>query len=692
MALGRTFNAEESQRPGAGNVAVLEYRFWQQRFGGNPNVIGSEIRLNGTPFTVIGVAAPEFRGTDSLLRQTIYVPITAADLISPGFSKRLLVRERTGEFYFIGRLRRGAEIKQAQAAVSVKMAQLAKQYPETHNGQRALVYPEPRTRMEPAAAEYMPPIAVIFMTLVGLVLLTACANVASLLYARASGRQKELAIRMALGAGRSRILQQLLTESLLIALIGAAAGVLLALWVTSVLAGIRFATDIPLDFNFSLNLTVLGYALLLAIVSGILAGLMPGLRISGTNLVSSLKEGGTSSQRGSARQRLRDAFVVTQVSVSLVLLVCAGLFLRSALNATRQDLGVQTKGRLVMAMDPELLRYDETRTREFYRQLLERVRTLPGIESAALGRFLPIGFRNGSYEVFIEGRAPLQKNKPDYAMYNIVTPGYFDTIGMPILQGRVFSDNDTAGSKRVAIINKAMADRYWPGQNPLGQRFRLDTEKGDPVEVVGIVKTARYTLPAESPTPAFYLPHLQTYSSDMVLHVKTSRDAKQTLAAVRAAVLALDPEMPVWDVRTLENHLNNGKMRLYDVGAGLIGGFGLIALALAAVGLYGVMSFLVNQRTHEIGVRMALGSSQGGVLRMVLLNGMRKTALGLALGAPLAIFAARGLRYLLMGVSPADPLTLTSAVVFLAVLTLVSTLAPAWRATRVDPLIALHNE
>lgn len=691
MAAGRTFNSVESGRQGAGNVVVLAYRFWQKQFSGNPDVIGSELKLNGTAFTIIGVTSQEFHGTDALMLQPIYIPMTAGDAIIPGFSKDLLTHTRNGDFVFLGRLRPGVKLEQAQAAVNVKAALLAKQYPEAHAGQRAIVYPEPRTRMEPAAAQYMPPIAIIFMTLVGLVLLAACANVASLLYARASGRQKELAIRLALGAGRGRILQQLLTESLLISLLGAAAGVLLARWLTNLLSSIRFATDIPIDFNFSLNSTILGYALILGVASGILAGLMPGLRISNTNLVSSLKEGGRTSQRGSARQRLRDALVVTQVASSLVLLVCAGLFLRSALKASTQDLGIQTRGRLVMAMDTELLRYDEARSRTFYRQLLERVRSLPGVESVSLGRFLPIGFRNAGYEVFIEGRAK-QKDQADYGMFNIVSPEYFKTIGMPLLQGRAFTDSDNRESRRVAIINEAMAARYWPGQNAMGHRFRFDTEKNDPVEIVGIAKTAKYVLPAERPTPAFYLPFDQNYRSDMILHVHTLRDPKQMIAAVHAAVLAIDPEMPVWDTRTLEEHIRNGKMRLYDVGAGLIGAFGLIALALSAVGLYGVMAFLVNQRTHEIGVRMALGSSQGSVLRLILLNGMKKTAIGLVLGAPVAILATRAMHYLLVGVSATDPLTLSSAFVFLTGITLISTLAPAWRATRVDPLIALHNE
>ncbi len=568
---------------------------------------------------------------------------------------------------------------------------LAKEYPDIHKGQRALVYPEPRTRLEPSAVHFFPPVAAIFMTLVTLVLLAACANVASLFYARASGRQKEIAIRLALGASRGQILQQLLAESLLLSLIGAAAGILMAQWLTHLLSSIRFATDLPLNFDFAIDKTVIAYALVLALISGVLSAVMPGLRISKPDLAPTLKEGGKTSSAGSARQRLRDALVVLQVAVSLVLLVCAGLFLRSTINSAHQDLGIQTKGRLVMAMDTEMVHYDEQRTRTFYRQLLDRVRALPGVESVSLGRYLPIGFRSGSQEIFIEGRMK-EKDRTEYAFFNIVTPDYFKTVAMPILQGRPFLLNDIPGGKPVAIINQTMAEKYWPGQNALGKRFRFDKESDAPVEVIGIVKTAKYQLPAESPSPAFYLPFDQSYRSDMVLHAHTMRDPQQMVASVRAEVLALDPEMPIWDVRTLDDHIRYGKMRLYDIGTGLIGGFGIIALVLAAVGLYGVMAYLVNQRTHEIGVRMALGATRGDVLKSVVFNGMKKTLLGLAVGVPLAILATRSVQYLLVGVSLKDPLVLSIAAIFLSGITLIAALVPAWRATRVDPMIALRSE
>lgn len=691
MEYGRSFSHTELSSAATSNVVILSHRFWKKRFAGNSSAVGSVIRVNGNAFTIIGIASPEFTGPSILFEHKIYVPVAAADMIAPGYSAFKIKRLRAGEVNFIGRLRPGVSLKAAQAAANVVASRLANEFPDIHKGQRVMVLPEPRTRMEPSAVGFLPPIAIIFMSLVGLVLLAACANVASLLYARASSRQKEIAIRMALGARRFRLLRQFLTESLILSLIGAAAGLLLARWINFQLSNIKIATDIPLDFHFTLDTTVMLYSLVLAVLSGLLAGVMPALRASGTYIASTLKEGGQSSVRGSARQRLRDALVVLQVAVSVVLLVCAGLFLRSTANAAHQDIGIRTENRLVMAMDTEMIKYDKARSQAFYRDLLSRVRNIPGVESAALASFLPIGFRNGVEEVLVEGRA-VNNQSPDRGFINIVTPEYFATIGMPVLQGRSFRDTDDAQSKKVAIINQAMAERYWPHEDPMGKRFRVREMDTDPVEVIGVVTTAKYTLPAERPQPAFYLPFDQRYRSDMVLHVHTKQNPREMIPVVRKAISDTNPDMPVWDVRTLEEHIRFGKMRLYDIGTGLIGGFGLIALALAAVGLYGIMAFMVQQRTHEIGVRMALGATRGSLLKTVISSGLLKTAIGLALGLPIAFLATRGIQYLLLGVSPKDPFTFLSACAFLTTITLIASLVPAWRATRVDPLIALRAD
>jgi predicted permease len=322
---------------------------------------------------------------------------------------------------------------------------------------------------------------------------------------------------------------------------------------------------------------------------------------------------------------------------------------------------------------------------------LERTRQFPGVELAALGRYLPIGFGNGMYELFIEGRTT-PKGKTDRAFFNVVSNGYFDTIGMPALEGRIFTEQDQKNSKLVAIVNEVMAERYWPGQNAIGKRFAFREATQEPVEIIGIVKTTKYVLPTEKPQPAFYLPLSQNHRTDMVLHVYTKRNAEQMIPALRSLIRGIDPEMPVWDMRTLADHIRYGKMRLFDIGTGLIGGFGLIALILAAVGLYGVMAFLVNQRTPEIGLRMALGASRANILKSVFGNGMKKTLFGLLIGVPLTILVTSAIGYMLVGVSPKDPVTLLIASAFLVVITLIAAFTPAWRAMHVDPLVAIRAE
>ena len=691
IASGRSFSKDEKERMGAGNVAILAHSYWRSRFQSNPAVIGSTVRVNGHSFTIIGVASPEFSKNSTLMRQTLFIPVTGIDYVYPDYSKSYLNRRRSGEFNFVARLRPGITLKDAQSAAMVQASRMEAAFPDLFKSQRPVLYPEPRTRLEPAAAEFMPPVAITFMTLVSLVLLAACANVASLFYARASGRQKELAIRVALGARRGEVVQQLLTESLVLSVLGSLVGLVLARWITGMLSGIRIATDLAFDFQFTPDYTVIGYAILLAIFSGVAAGLTPALRMSSTNLVGTLREGGQSSQRGSVRQRLRDVLVVLQVAVSLVLLVCAGLFLQSTKNVARQDLGIKPDGRIVMSMDTDLAAYDDARTAVFYRQLLERARQLPGVEKAALGRYLPIGFGNGNYEVFIEGR-PAEKGKTDRAYFNIVSDDYFETIGMPVLNGRALLKQDVQESKLVAVINEAMAKQYWPGQNAIGKRFRFRESTQEPVEVVGISKITKYVLPTERPAPAFYLPFDQNQRPDMILHVYTKRNAEQMIPAVRAMIRNVDPEMPVWDMRTLSDHIRYGKMRLFDIGTALIGGFGLIALMLAAVGLYGVMAFLVSRRTPEIGLRMALGATRVTVLKSVFANGMKKTLIGLLIGAPLAFLATRAIGYMLVGISPKDPTTILGSALFLIAVTAIAVFTPAWRAMRVDPLIALRSE
>jgi len=691
-AHGRTFTPDEAERMGAGNVLVLAHEYWQRRFNANPSAVGSVVKLNGQPFTVVGVLPPEFRGTTGFFSPIGYLPVSGIDFIYPEYSKGIEKRRKWGGFRFIARLQPGVGLQEAQAAVTTQAARLEQEFPETQKGQRALVTPEPRARTEAAALQYMPPIVTVFMTLVGLVLLVACANVANLLLARATSRQKEMAIRAALGAGRLRILRQTLVESTLLALLGGGLGLLFAHWPVQMLSTVRPATDLPIRFDFVIDYRMFAFTLGLAVIAGVFSGLVPGLRIARTNLAAALKEGGrTSSQHGS-RHRFRDLLVASQVAVSLVLLVCAGLFFRSTQNAARQDMGFDMKDRLIVAMDTEMRLYDEARSRVFYRQLLDRVRAMPGVNAATTSVYLPIGFGSGMREILVEGTVPDAEKALPLAFHNIVQTDYFRTMGMPILKGRAFDDNDTEASKPVAIINSVMAEKMWPGLDPVGRRFSINGTEGPFREVVGVTRVVKFVLPAERPAPGFYVPFRQNYRSDQVLIVHTQGDPMQLAPVVRAEVQALDPEMPVWDVRSMEEHILRGKMILFHIATAIMAAFGGIGLVLAAVGLYGVMAFLVGQRTHEIGVRMALGATNGRVLGMVVRQGLIKAAFGIVLGLLGAFALARLLTNYLVGVTPTDPLTFAVVTLFLAAVATGASLAPAIRATRVDPMIALRSE
>ena len=540
---GRTFTEEEANTMGKGNVIVLGYDYWQRRFGGETSAIGSMVRINSNPFTIIGVLPEEFRGTSTYFAIAAYIPITGIDYIYPNSSDNLEERRRGGGFTMVSRLQPGVSLSAANAAVATHAARLAQEFPEVHSGQRARVHPEPIVRMEPSAVAYMPSIAKVFMTLVGLVLLIACANVTNLLLARATGRQKEIAIRAALGAGRLQIIRQLLVESILLALLGAAMGMFFAQWAINALSAFRPATDLPLDIEFVLDYNVFAYALVISVLTGIISGLVPAFQASRTDLAVTLKEGGRTTAGGSSRHILRGALVVSQVAVSLVLLISAALFVQTTRNTIDIEMGFSIENQLLMAMDPEIRQYDEARGRTYYRELLERVRSMPGVVSASTGRFLPIGFGNGSRDIFEEGKVLEKDASIPWAFYNIVNADYFKTMGMPILEGRTFTEADDENSSPVVIINNTMAEKFWPGESAIGRRFRAGNgdDESQPVrEVVGVTSTVKFTIPAESPNPGIYIPFKQDYRSDQILHVRTQGNPLPLVSAVRAEIQNLD--------------------------------------------------------------------------------------------------------------------------------------------------------
>lgn len=692
-ALGRTFTAEEDRGLGQHPVMVLGHGFWQSRFGGDPSIVGKIVHINDYPFTVLGVLPETFHGTEFLFDVPAYVPLMMMNEVQPGFN--LDTEDREGHFFrAMGRLQPGVTVEGAAAAVNTMAARLGQEYPDTNEGVSLLVVPETRARPEASTADLMAPAMVAFMGMVSLVLLIACANLANLLLARATTRKKEMAVRQALGAGRFRIVRQLLTETLLLALLGGGVGLLIALWVTDMISAFanRFPIDAPIRFDFSLDARVFLFALVVAVVTGILAGILPAWRSASGDLHETLKEGGRSSG-GAGRRRLRSAFVVAQVAVSLALLICAGFFLQSLNNARTMDFGFRADNLLLVAADPSLQRYDQPRARRFFRDLIEHVEALPGVESATASSFVP--FSGGGMRiapVLPEGTDRTDEELPN-VFYNVVGDNYFRTLGIPILQGRPFLRQEFDSSRGVVVVNEALARQLWPSEDPIGRRLSLSGREGPYLEVVGVARDGKYMFLAEDSRPMLYQPMSQDSIGETVLQIRTRTEPLSLVPAVRQEVQALDAAMPIFNINSMETHMRNGNALMpFRLAAILTGGFGSLGLVLATVGLYGVIAYSVSQRTHEIGIRMALGAQSRDIFRLVIGQGMLLTGIGVGLGLLLAFPLGQMLSGMLLGVNPADPVLFAAVAAFLTGVALLACYIPARRATRVDPLVALRYE
>jgi predicted permease len=694
---GRTFLPEEGQTPRAHPVMVLSYGCWQRRFGSDPSVVGKTVSLNGHPFTVVGIAPERFPGTEALFAADAYVPLMALEQMMPGDEDLLNQRDRHA-FRVMGHLQPGVSLDQAGKAVSTLARHLEQEYPKTNKGVALTVIPETKARPEPSTVDLIPRIAVVFMALVGLVLLIACANVANLILARAITRQKEIAIRSALGAGRARLIRQLLTESVLLALLGGTAGLLLSLWTTDLLSAIKLPVDAPLRLDLPMDWRVFAFTLLLAFLTGVVSGLAPAFQASRPNLNEALKEGGRRAGVISGRYPLRSILVVSQVAVSLLLLICSGLFIRSLQSAQKIDLGFRTENLLLVSVDVSLQGYDKKRGKLFYQQMVDRVKTLPGVRSASLARLVPLGYESDAIDVFTEERASTAKEARLAIPYNIVGLDYFKTIGTPFLRGRDFTERDGEESAPgVVIINETMARRLWPGQDPIGKRFKVDrTNHLYEMEVIGVVKDSKYVFLYEEPRPFMYFVMSQmpqNYQAPITLHIHTADKPTSFVAAVREQIRTLDANLPIYDVTTMAAHIRDGKAFLpARLGASLVGAFGLLGLVLAVVGIYGVVCYFVAQRTHEIGIRMALGARPRDVLRLVVGQGMILVLIGVAIGLATCFGVTRVLSSLLYGVSATDPATFAGISLLLAGVALLACYIPARRATKVDPMVALRYE
>ncbi|HEX7286245.1 MAG TPA: ABC transporter permease [Candidatus Angelobacter sp.] len=690
-AAGRLIAGDKTEEKGTEPVVVLGHAYWKKRFNSDPTIVGKQVKVNGAPATVIGVAPEGFHGLYSIVEMQAYMPLGLRTAWSD--SDDFWTKRDSYQLKVLGVLKPGVSMKQAQSSLDVIMQRLSQQYPENKDFS-ARVYPERLARPEPDPSNSTVIAAVFFMALAGIVLLLACTNVANIIMVRATARAREMAVRSALGAGRLRLVRQLMTESVLLALVGGAAGLLLGAWVSDMIGSIHLvALGSPLLFDFSFDWRVFTFGMLAALLTGVVVGLAPAFRVSRANLTTVLHEGSRGVLAGTARSRFRKALVVGQVALSLMLLVFAGLFVRSSRNAERMYLGFDPSHVLNAAMDVRQVAFDNARARRFYRELEERMRHVPGVESVAVASNVPMGYSSDAKQVHVEGKTADSKESAPIVLYDSVSRDYFNTMSIPVLGGRVFTDQDTEKSPLVAVINEAMAQKYWPQQDPLGKRFSMKSASGPFMEIVGLVKTGKYTGPGESPTAFFYVPQEQDPQLVRTLQVRTAGIPDSLIPDVEREIHALAPSLPLFGVESMQQSLEGANgMFLFRMGTRFAGALGLLGLVLALVGVYGVISYSAAQRTHEIGVRMAMGADRLTILKMVLNQGFLLIGMGLAAGLLLTFAATRGIGSLLVGVSPIDPLTLGLASAFLGAVGLLASYIPARRAMNVEPLKALKYE
>jgi predicted permease len=530
------------------------------------------------------------------------------------------------------------------------------------------------------------------MAAVALVLMIACTNIAGLLLARATERRKEIAIRLALGANRSRLVRQLLTESVLLSILGGAAGLVLAFWIVDLIVAFKPPIDFPLTIDLKIDWRVMLFSLLVSLATGIIFGLMPSLQATRPDLVSALKD--TTAQAGYRRSLLRSGLIVAQIALSLVMLIAAGLVVRALLAQTMNP-GFDTENGLTMSVDLGLQGYDEARGRQFQRQVVERLSNLPGVRSASIADFIPLSLDYSSNNIYVEGQEPVRGANVPTAMVSRVGLNYFDTMGILLVKGRDFIEQDNQSAPRVVIVNEAFARHFFPGPNPLeaaiGKRVSFSSIEGPFMQIIGVVKDGKYFNIAEEPRPFIYSSLLQVYGSTTILIARTASDPRAMISAIRSEVQRLDANLPVFDIKTMKEHM---RLSLFParLAAAMLGGFGLLALTLAAIGIYGVMSYSVAQRTREVGIRMALGAQADDVLKLVVKQGMILVSIGVAIGLGAAFLLTSLMSSLLFGVSPTDPLTFIIVPLILTGVTLGACFVPARRATRVDPMIALRYE
>lgn len=682
--LGRTFLPAEGTRPGGAPVVVLSYQLWQTHFGSDRSIIDKTIQINKHPYTVVGVAPPIFQGTQTGVRADLWLPVMMAQQFVG--DQDLLQDRKVDWLMSIGRMKPGVMREQAQTDLNNLYGQIAKEYPDAHRGiSVATLYPMWRAPW--GANYYLRTILFLLMAISGVVLLLACANVANLLLVRSVSRRREMAIRLSIGATRWRLVRQLLIESLILASCGGGIAMLLTLWTSGMFGDFIPPSSIPVYMNYHADRAVLFATMAISLLTGIIFGILPALRSSSLQPVTVLKEESGSASGGRRKARLSSVLVVAQIAMSLLLLVCAGLFIRSFRLEQNFNPGFNSQGVLLESYDLGAVGYSKNSGMEFHRQLLAKLNALPGVQSAALASWIPMSMNISEVTVDVEGYVPQlhESMKMDVAD---VSPEYLRTMQISLIAGREFMAGDTDKSQFVAMVNQEFVRRYWPNQDAIGKRVRED---GKWFTVVGVTANFDNDHLGQKPKPFVYFPLFQDYTPLAAIHLRVSGNPLAYVSAAESAVHSLDADLPLSDVATLQSRieLNTTTQR---IGGIFVGGFGVLALILAAVGVYGVLAYATRQRTHELGIRMALGAEPRGIFALVLWQGAILAFVGIAIGLAASFVLTRALANELFGVSPTDPLTYAGVGILLLAVALVACYLPARRAMRTDPMAALRHE
>ncbi len=694
-ALGRVFGPQENTPLGGAASIVLSHRLWQTRFGADPAIVGKPLRMNSVVYSIVGVAPPNFGGMMPAITAQLWIPTAMVENIEPVGNQRTagkvvgatLYDQRGRSWMWLkGRVKPGSDVNAVRAEFNLIQGRLSAAHPETNEFERINIVPTNDVRINPDVDKTMMPAGAVLIGAVALVLIVACANLANLMLARAAGRRRELAVRLALGAGRNRLVRQMLTESLLLAIAGGAVAMPLA----AVLVGLvtRMQANLPVDIGLviSLDWRVMLFTFIAAVATGLVFGLIPALRSSRPDLVPALKGAGNAVRKG--RVELRDALVVVQMAVSLVLIVSGTLLVRSLNVAQRVDLGFDSDRIARMGMAMDMNGYDRDRSAAFLVSTRARLEALPQVEMVAMASRLPLSPNNNRFRVLIDGRQNTAADTPFMIDGAYVDENYFDVLRVPILSGRDFEPADRAGDRRIAVVSKALAEKYWPGQDAVGREFRTSFG-GDPYRIIGVAADYKVNTPGESPTPYLHIPfgNRETYADVLV---RTATPAQFMVAKLEAEIRALDPNFVFLNRGTLRE-LADLKLLPVQAGAWLMGVFGLLALAVAAIGLYGVIGYSVSRRVRELGIRKALGANPRSLVTMVLGEGMRLVLVGGIVGAALAFAGAQALSSVLF-VEPFDIPSFGIAFGVLALVALAANWMPARRAASVDPVIALRQE